>query len=354
MRRLSVGVLITALVLAVAGVAAFRDSPTLASSLGRADSRGPSPAASLAEPEPVEEPPSLHLRKRAFVGITLRTLSEEELETISIPHGVQVGAVLDGGPSAGKLLKDDVILAVNDEAVTSAQDVVRVVLHTGPGTDVTFKVLRGGDELDVTVTVGHRPQGPALYERLLGLLHGLIDKLVRIELVVETDEGLKTLLAAVGTVENLNVDEGTFTLSLSDGSFLDLEVTDTTHVNTNQVGYLGGVKDGEKALAVTVGGELMLLRQPLPTLDDHAIRPKAHAPKFRFRFPGRERHDFRGFRALPELRECLKRAVPFERLECADLDVEEFLGDLPFDLEYLPSLVEPRPDPRDDIGANAL
>ena len=327
MRRLSVGLLITALVLAVAAAAALRDSPTSASGPGRADLSRASPAASLAEPEPGQEPPSLHLRKRPFVGITLRTLSEEELEEIGITHGVLIEDVLDDGPSAGKLFKDDIILAVNDEDVTSAQDVVRAVLHTEPGTDVTFTVLRSDGTLDVTVTVGerdvlarHDPQhGPALYERLLDFLHGLLDKLVRIELVVETDDGPRTLLATVGIVDNLDLDAGTFTLSLSDGSSFDVEVTDRTHVNTDQVGYLGGVKEGEKALVVKVGEDLVLVRQPIRPVDGHLIGPKAHGPRFRFQVPGYGGHDFRGFKALPEFRECLERAVPFKRLECADL-----------------------------------
>lgn len=351
MKRLSVGVVIAALVLGATAVAALWEAPTSAAALKSPDrGGGQAPSAALAEPDTAEGQPELSLGQGGFVGITISTLTDEELADLGIDHGVRVEGVLDGGPSAGVLVAGDIILAIDGQEVTSAADVVHLVAGTAPGTDITFSVLRGDQELDVTVTAGERdlPRArshlqarPAPLERLLDLVHGLLGDLVKIEIVLDSDDGPVTLRAVVGTVEDLDVDAGTFTLVLSDGSSFDFEVTDETRVNTDQAGYLGGVREGEEALVVQVGGDVVLVRQPVAPAGGGRTWPGHGGPTFQFRLPGRGPQGFRGFRVVPELRERLQEARPL--VPFGGLGLFDFFEEAPFDLDDLPAHPEEIP-----------
>ena len=55
----------------------------------------------------------------------------------------------------------DVIVAVDEQPVTSAEDVVRAVNQQRlPGDDIRLTVLRGAERLELTVTLGGRPANP--------------------------------------------------------------------------------------------------------------------------------------------------------------------------------------------------
>jgi len=75
------------------------------------------------------------------------------------PNGALVGEVEPATPAARAGLKrGDVILAVNGQPVTSANDLRLRVSQTAPGSNVKLEISREGKTQDVTVTLGELPE----------------------------------------------------------------------------------------------------------------------------------------------------------------------------------------------------
>ncbi|NNE12998.1 MAG: PDZ domain-containing protein, partial [Ilumatobacter sp.] len=69
--------------------------------------------------------------------------------------GAEIGVVQDDGPAqAAGLREDDVVLAIDGEAVEGSSDLGRIVQAGEPGDRVDFAVLRDGAEIVVPVTLG--------------------------------------------------------------------------------------------------------------------------------------------------------------------------------------------------------
>lgn len=121
------------------------------------------------------------LYKHSYIGVAGDTLSPICADDLGLPknlRGAYVNQILDGAPAARAGLHagatpshtkyysicpenagGDVILAVNDQAVTSFDDVlIYMERFTSPGDKVTFKVLRNSKQLFVDVTLGERPK----------------------------------------------------------------------------------------------------------------------------------------------------------------------------------------------------
>ncbi len=74
------------------------------------------------------------------------------------PMGAPVQAVLDPGPSAGRLYPGDEVIAVDHIRVTSHQDLEdRIRANYPPGTPVQIELFRRGRLEEVTVMVGEAP-----------------------------------------------------------------------------------------------------------------------------------------------------------------------------------------------------
>lgn len=80
---------------------------------------------------------------------------------LPVVERVVVQSIVEGAPALGKLEARDVILAVDDVEIASAEDVVEVVTGHEPGEDVTFTVKRDGEVSDVTITTTEAPPPPA-------------------------------------------------------------------------------------------------------------------------------------------------------------------------------------------------
>jgi S1-C subfamily serine protease len=75
------------------------------------------------------------------------------------PQGVLVSGVLRGHPAErGGLLKQDVILAVNDAQVDSPRDVSRLIAGLEAGRIVRLTILRAGKTLHLSVPLGSKPE----------------------------------------------------------------------------------------------------------------------------------------------------------------------------------------------------
>jgi S1-C subfamily serine protease len=111
----------------------------------------------------------------AFLGVSAQALypqlaKELDLDTSS---GALLAQVVEDGPAANAGLKGgsrtirfqgarirvggDVILAVDGHRVVGESDLSQLIAAMRPGQEVELRVLRDGDERDVTVTLGRRP-----------------------------------------------------------------------------------------------------------------------------------------------------------------------------------------------------
>ena len=77
-------------------------------------------------------------------------------------RGVLITGVLNDSPAArGGIRPGDVVLRVADRAVTSREDLLATVAALAPGSEASVRVQRGGDTVDLRLTVGERPAPPA-------------------------------------------------------------------------------------------------------------------------------------------------------------------------------------------------
>jgi serine protease Do len=112
--------------------------------------------------------------KRGYIGVSLQTLEDDIAEAMGIPknQGELIRGVTPGGPAArAGIQQGDVIVAVNGQPVTPDQTLAYLVAQQPVGSRVPMTVIRNGQRLNVTVTVGERPP-----EDELARLNGVEDE----------------------------------------------------------------------------------------------------------------------------------------------------------------------------------
>lgn len=74
-----------------------------------------------------------------------------------VGHQVQIGGVVPGSPAAGHLQPRDVLLQIDGEKVTSAEQVVKLTRAHPPGHHLAIEYRRDGATQDVTITTAPAP-----------------------------------------------------------------------------------------------------------------------------------------------------------------------------------------------------
>lgn len=97
-----------------------------------------------------------------YIGVQLEPLNDNIRAQINYPNsagtGVVIAAIPAGGPASKvDLSPGDVIQKINDKAVTSADDVIKVVQSTKIGDSVRLQVWSGGTKKLVIVAVAEQP-----------------------------------------------------------------------------------------------------------------------------------------------------------------------------------------------------
>ena len=104
--------------------------------------------------------------KHPWLGIQARSINIALAEAIGLekPQGILVTDVISGSPAdlaglrGGDEIGGDVITEVNGIPVITMDDlVVNMERNTGPGDSAVLGIIRGGQELSLTVTLGERP-----------------------------------------------------------------------------------------------------------------------------------------------------------------------------------------------------
>ncbi len=95
-----------------------------------------------------------------YLGIQTAEVTKENFGKYGLRdvRGVAVEKVLDNSPAqAAGLQNGDVITRFNGEEITSVRKLTRLVNEVAPDHQAKITVTRGGDERELTVTVGKRP-----------------------------------------------------------------------------------------------------------------------------------------------------------------------------------------------------
>lgn len=98
--------------------------------------------------------------QRAYVGINMQTIDEHLARSfdLSVPQGVVVTDIVKGSPAdkAG-FQQGDVIVEVDGRRIQNPLNMLGVVERLSVGQSYTIRVLRGGQESDLNITVAERP-----------------------------------------------------------------------------------------------------------------------------------------------------------------------------------------------------
>ena len=99
--------------------------------------------------------------RRGFVGIAAQqTALPRRLQVVAAPRqtsAVMVSAIEAGGPAEAAGIKaGDLLLTVDGQPITGADDLVRLLTGDSIGRNVEFGVLRGGERLNLAVIPAER------------------------------------------------------------------------------------------------------------------------------------------------------------------------------------------------------
>lgn len=98
--------------------------------------------------------------RRGWIGVEPRDLTPELAESFGLPvrEGVLITGVLADGPaSRGGLKPGDVVVKIGDAAVANTTQLMSAVAALKPQSEAVIGVQRGGQAMDVKLTVGQRP-----------------------------------------------------------------------------------------------------------------------------------------------------------------------------------------------------
>jgi serine protease Do len=90
---------------------------------------------------------------RGWLGVKYTEINGDETSKKPV-YGVYIAEVIPDGPAAKTLQKDDVVVKVDGNAITSGRQFSRLIAESPPKKKFTFHVFRGGKFIDVEVMLG--------------------------------------------------------------------------------------------------------------------------------------------------------------------------------------------------------
>ncbi len=100
---------------------------------------------------------------RGYIGVEPQDITPELAESFGLKktNGAIIAGVLKGGPAdkAG-MQPGDILVSVEDKAVTDMADMLNQIAQLSPGKKAKIVVLRRNQENTLSVTVGMRPKAP--------------------------------------------------------------------------------------------------------------------------------------------------------------------------------------------------
>jgi len=101
--------------------------------------------------------------RKPWLGVQYSPISAAEAQSLRLPadRGVRVQMVIPGSPaSLAGLLRQDIILSIDNKPIGDERDVVEAIVETHVGAQCRIHVLRPSlqRELDLIVTISDRPE----------------------------------------------------------------------------------------------------------------------------------------------------------------------------------------------------
>jgi S1-C subfamily serine protease len=96
----------------------------------------------------------------SYLGVVGEDMSYSlaQQTSASVTYGWRIISVANGGPSDGKLNVNDIIIALNNQAITNNDNLASYLEEsTLPGDKLVITVIRGSSQIQVTVVLGARP-----------------------------------------------------------------------------------------------------------------------------------------------------------------------------------------------------
>ena len=95
---------------------------------------------------------------KPYLGVSVTDVSLET-QNYGLPEGAAVQAVAEDSPAeTAGLLRNDIIVSVNDAAITGSEDLVELVRNAAPGDQWTLQVYRKGEYLTISLQIGEQVQ----------------------------------------------------------------------------------------------------------------------------------------------------------------------------------------------------
>ncbi len=92
-----------------------------------------------------------------WIGVETASVPELLAELLGVPAGERVAWVTSGGPADGILILGDTIVALDGDAIDSHGGLDAALASRAVGESVSLSILRGGESLDVQITLAARP-----------------------------------------------------------------------------------------------------------------------------------------------------------------------------------------------------
>lgn len=91
---------------------------------------------------------------RPQIGISTVDITETYSSYLGLPMGVYVRMVAEGGAAEQAGIKDgDIIIGINDEAITTVDDLNNIKNQFRAGDTITLKIYRNGQDIDVSLVL---------------------------------------------------------------------------------------------------------------------------------------------------------------------------------------------------------
>ena len=266
--KLIAAAIVAAVLISAGVIAGIRANISEAGGAPNAE-RSAMPANSTANPQPdTTQTADARNGRIPYIGIAIARVPEDDDaaadgddDAAENGGGALIVKVMAGSPADGNLQVDDVITALDGDAIDGPRDVVAIVREAEPGDMIVFSVRRGDADMDVSVTVGERAAADFAAAKRGYFGDGYFDEhdydddgldgLILSETRRQTDEGVMTVRKAVGTVQSVDVARGVLNLLLADESeTLSFTINEDTKVLINRSGSLGGLSATETTLVV--------------------------------------------------------------------------------------------------------
>ncbi len=98
---------------------------------------------------------------RGWIGVMIQQVTPSLAKALKVQNGAVVVQVMPNGPADKAGIKvGDVIVGIDNENISTVQQLQFKVMETKPGTTLTFHIVRDGKPLDLKVTIGKMPSNP--------------------------------------------------------------------------------------------------------------------------------------------------------------------------------------------------